>query len=118
MIGGNIKGMITGAAPISAQILDFLKAVFCCKIVEGYGQTESTAASFLSDPTENITGTVGGVTTMNQMMLEEIPEMGYLSTDKDDNGIVIPRGEVCLKGPGVFIGYFGDPEKTKEAVDA
>lgn len=39
--------MLTGSAPISAEVVDFLKAVFSVQIYEGYGQTETSAASFL-----------------------------------------------------------------------
>lgn len=43
--------------------------------------------------------------------------MGYLSTDKDENGNSLPRGEVCIRGYSVFPGYFRDLEKTKETID-
>jgi long-chain acyl-CoA synthetase len=46
----------------------------------------------------------------------DIPEMSYLSTDVDENGKPSPRGEVWLKGSGVFMGYYKDAEKTKEAL--
>ena len=103
--------MITGAAPIAGATLDFLKAVVCCPIIEGYGQTESTAASFLTHFDDNSSGYVGGATSMTEFKLEDIPEMEYLSTDNP------PRGEVCLKGPSIFRGYFNQPDKTNEAFD-
>jgi long-chain acyl-CoA synthetase len=80
--------------------------VFCCPIIEGYGQTESTVASFFTDIDDNASGYVGGCTSMNEFKLEDIPEMEYLSTDKDEKGNPIPRGEVCIKGPSVIRGYF------------
>jgi long-chain acyl-CoA synthetase len=80
--------------------------VFGCPIIEGYGQTESTAASFLTDIDDNASGYVGGCTSMNEFKLEDIPEMEYLSTDKDEKGNPAPRGEVCIKGPSVIRGYF------------
>jgi long-chain acyl-CoA synthetase len=44
--------------------------------------------------------------------------MNYLSTDKDENGNSNPRGELWARGPGVFMGYYRDEAKTKEAITA
>lgn len=44
--------------------------------------------------------------------------MNYLSRDRDEKGNLTPRGEVCFRGPAVFLGYFGDPERTAEAIDS
>lgn len=40
--------MLSGAAPISADVLDFLKIASCSPILEGYGMTESTGGGFLT----------------------------------------------------------------------
>ncbi len=42
--------------------------------------------------------------------------MSYLSTDKDSEGNLTPRGEIWARGPGIFLGYYHDEEKTKETI--
>lgn len=115
--GGQVKLMVTAAAPISGEVLDFLKIATSCPIMEAYGQTESTGGSFathLADPTY---GHVGGPTACTEFKLEDVSEMNYTSKDKNENGEYCPRGEVCIRGPSVFRGYYKDEEKTKEAID-
>jgi long-chain acyl-CoA synthetase len=47
-----------------------------------------------------------------EFKLEDIPEMRYTHRDLDEQGRPYPRGEVCIRGPGVFMGYYKDPQKT------
>jgi len=51
------------------------------------------------------------------MKLEDITEMDYLTTDKDEDGSDMPRGEICLRGPGIIPGYYKMEQKTNEAID-
>jgi len=44
-LGGEVKKMVTGSAPIAAEVLDFLKICFCCQILEAYGMTETTGGA-------------------------------------------------------------------------
>lgn len=83
-----------------------------------YRQTESTAASTLTNPGDNRTiGCVGTPLCTNLVKLVDVPEMNYTGKDVV-NGAPCPRGEVCFKGGNVFSGYYLDPEKTAEAIDA
>ena len=117
-LGGRVRWILVGSAPTSPEVLNFLKVVFCCNIIEGYGQTESTGASFLTSLLDNKSaGTVGGPLPSTEYKLFDVPEMNYCSKDLDSEGRSLPRGEMCIRGPGVFKGYYKDEEKTKEAVD-
>jgi len=116
--GGRLRLLLVGSAPTSVEVLNFLKIALCVPIIEGYGQTESTGASFSTKSLDHIgSGTAGGPTVNTEFKLVDIPEMNYSSKDMDENCVPAPRGEMCIRGPGVFPGYYKDEEKTKEAID-
>ncbi|NXA85506.1 ACSL5 ligase, partial [Melanocharis versteri] len=108
-MGGRVRIMVTGAAPISPSVLTFLRAALGCQIFEGYGQTECSAGSTFSMPGDWTTGHVGAPLACNIIKLDDVEEMTYFSSNNE--------GEVCIKGPNVFKGYLKDPEKTAEAID-
>lgn len=100
--------MVTGSAPLAKEVLEFLSVVACCPLVEGYGQTESCAASFVTEADDPTSGHCGGPVASTEFKLVDVPELDYLSTDKDKDGNYQPRGEICLKGASVFKGYYKD----------
>ncbi|KAI5630441.1 long-chain-fatty-acid--CoA ligase 1 isoform X2, partial [Silurus asotus] len=108
-LGGRVRLMITGAAPVSPTVLTFLRAALGCQFYEGYGQTECTAGCTMSLPGDWTAGHVGPPLPCNFVKLMDVEEMSYFAA----NG----EGEVCVKGPNVFQGYLKDPEKTAEAID-
>uniref|UniRef100_A0A8C2XB49 Arachidonate--CoA ligase n=1 Tax=Cyclopterus lumpus TaxID=8103 RepID=A0A8C2XB49_CYCLU len=108
-LGGQVRLIITGAAPVSPTILTFLRAALGCQFYEGYGQTECTAGCSMSMPGDWSAGHVGPPLSCNAIKLLDVAEMNYLAA----NG----EGEVCVKGPNVFQGYLKDPERTAEAID-
>ncbi|KAI8056634.1 hypothetical protein BDF22DRAFT_667233 [Syncephalis plumigaleata] len=112
LMGGRVRVILTGSAPIGSEVLQFLRIAFCCRVHEGYGQTECAAAGTVTLPNEYKPGHVGVPIFTCEIKLVDIPEMNYLSTDKP-----LPRGEICLRGHNVFIGYLKDPEKTRETLD-
>jgi long-chain acyl-CoA synthetase len=109
MLGGKVRLMLTGSAPIDGKVLNFLKICFSCPIVEGYGMTETCGGSFTTYPYDPEIGHVGGALQNVKIRLRDIPEMNYLHTDPN------PRGEVCFYGSSVMKGYFKNHEKTQEA---
>jgi long-chain acyl-CoA synthetase len=58
-LGGNLKVMISAAAPITPQIVSFLRICFCVFVMEAYGQTETTGAITITASSDFSTGTVG-----------------------------------------------------------
>mmetsp|Transcript_27168 Transcript_27168/g.35619 ORF Transcript_27168/g.35619 Transcript_27168/m.35619 type:complete len:720 (-) Transcript_27168:324-2483(-) len=118
--------IVSGSAPLASHVLEFLRLVFPAKVIEGYGQTESTGASTVQSTESLSLGDVGGPMVINEVRLESIPEMGYNITDTVhgadlEHGVKgIPcegRGEICIKGYNIFMGYYKDQKKTEEAVD-
>ena len=109
LLGGRVRVMLTGSAPISAEVIDFLKICFCAPLAEGYGMTETSAGSCFVFGNDPETGIVGGPVQNVKIVLRDIPEMGYLSTSTP------PKGEICFWGPSIMKGYFKNEEKTKEA---
>ncbi|XP_077868150.1 long-chain-fatty-acid--CoA ligase 1-like, partial [Saccoglossus kowalevskii] len=108
-LGGRVKTITSGAAPISPQIMTFCRAVFGCIIMEGYGQTECTCVTSISLPTDTSAGHVGCIVPCFEVKLEDVPEMEYFAAKN--------QGEICMRGPGVFKGYYKDPAKTAETID-
>ncbi len=112
-LGGKVKVMLTGSAPLSPQVMDFLRVVFCCDVFEGYGMTELSAVTAVTHRGDYIPGQVGGPVPSIEVKLVDIPEMGYTSKDKP-----FPRGEIWSRGPTLFKGYYKNDEATKANVDS
>ncbi|CAO3665415.1 unnamed protein product [Umbelopsis ramanniana] len=111
-LGGHVRAMITGSAPIGKDVMQFLRIALCVDLREGYGATESCAACTCHNPGEYRAGHIGVPFPHNEIKLIDVPEMDYLSTDP------YPRGEICARGPNIFLGYYKDEEKTRETVDS
>jgi long-chain acyl-CoA synthetase len=110
ILGGRVRLISTGAAPINGDVLTFLKSAFSCALLEGYGQTEGLILTVTDRDDALGAGTVGGPCPNTKFRLRDIPEMNYLSTDVPN-----PRGELQYWGNTMFKGYYNNPERTKEA---
>lgn len=112
-LGGRVRMMTSGASPISADVIDFMRCVFGATVVEGYGMTETACTISLTLPAETRAGHVGGPVPSCEVKLVDIPDMNYTTRDVPN-----PRGEVCVRGPTLFSGYHKDAAQSAEIVDA
>uniref|UniRef100_A0A673L8Y3 Long-chain-fatty-acid--CoA ligase n=1 Tax=Sinocyclocheilus rhinocerous TaxID=307959 RepID=A0A673L8Y3_9TELE len=109
-LGGRLRMIITGAAPASPTVLDFLRAALGCQVYEAYGQTECTAGCTYTTPGDWTAGHVGAPLPCNLIKLLDVAEKNYFAAKGE--------GEICVKGPNVFKGYLKDPVRTAETLDA
>ena len=118
ILGGRMRFMLVGSAPMDPELLSFLQCAFSCKIVEGYGQTEDCAGVLITSQYDRVCQHLGGPGWNGEVKLVDVDELDYHSTDKDPlTGISHPRGELCVRGPLLFKGYLDDEENTKKAID-
>jgi len=108
-----VNMVVSGSAPISPDVMDFLKIALSCEVIEGYGMTENCAVAtrnWPNDPTSS--GTVGPPQPACEIKLVDVPAMNYTSEDQPN-----PRGEILLRGVQCFTTYYKDEKNTKETVD-
>jgi long-chain acyl-CoA synthetase len=96
--GGRMRFFISGSAALDRDIAQWFDAVGVI-VLEGYGLTETSAASSINRPTAYRFGTVGWTLPQTEVKVA------------DD-------GEILLKGPGIMNGYHDLPEATAEAIEA
>ncbi|KAH9112405.1 hypothetical protein AeMF1_013257 [Aphanomyces euteiches] len=111
VLGGRVEGILSGSAPLASNVKEFLQIVFGCEVDEGYGLTECCAVATLSTRLIPKGPHVGAPNPNVQIRLADVPEMNYTTADKPR-----PRGEVCLRGSNIFLGYYKDAEKTAECL--
>lgn len=96
-LGGRLRFFISGGAPLVTDIAEFFLAAGI-PIYEGYGLTETSPVIAVNYPDHLRLGTVGPLL-------------------KNVEAKIAEDGELLVKGPSVFQGYWGHPEQTKEALE-
>ncbi len=98
-LGGEVRGIISGAAALQPRLSRIFTAAGM-QVIEGYGLTETSPVLTCNrfEKGQNHFGTVGFPIPDVQIKIAE-------------------NGEILGKGPNVMLGYYNDPEATKEAID-
>lgn len=110
-LGGKIRFILSGSAPLNPDIHDFFKIAFTCPVIQGYGLTETAATGTCQVKDDTRSGHVGIPFSCCEIKLVSVPEMEYYVSSNP------PKGEICIRGPNVFAGYYKQPEKTKDVID-
>jgi len=97
IFGGRLQLALVGAAPVARDLLEFFDACGVT-VLEGYGLTESTAAATLNTPEEMRLGTVGRPLPGTEVKIAS-------------------DGEILLRGPNVFEGYYKNAAATGETIE-
>lgn len=71
--------MASGSAPLTPETHSHMKAIMCCPLLEGYGQTESSAAVLYSRAYDRHYGVLSEISACAELKLADIPEMKYTS---------------------------------------
>uniref|UniRef100_A0A8C2HK11 long-chain-fatty-acid--CoA ligase n=1 Tax=Cyprinus carpio TaxID=7962 RepID=A0A8C2HK11_CYPCA len=109
LLGGRLRVLLSGGAPLSAATQRFMNICFCCPVGQGYGLTETCGAGTISQLWDYSTGRVGAPLVCCEIQLKDWIEGGYRSTDRP-----CPRGEILVGGPNVTMGYYKNKEKNTE----
>lgn len=116
LLGGKVRCMLAGSAPLSADVQKFVQSCFAAPLRQGYGLTETCAATTLSTVKDNTPNQVGPPQEQACIRLKDWEEGNYRNSDKELKGVMMRRGEVLIGGPAVCMGYFVAPHKPDPEV--
>ena len=101
-----LRFAMCGSAPVPAEVLKRFEETFGCLVVEGYGLSESTCRSTFNPPnTDRRPGSCGQPIGNDMKVVDE------KENDVPDGEL----GEIVLRGPNIFKGYYKNPEATEKA---
>ncbi len=103
LLGGRFIFAMTGSAPISPELRSWVESLLEIHLVDGYGSTE--AGMVLLD------GEIQRPPVLDYKLVD-VPDLGYYATDRP-----YPRGELLLKTPNMFPGYYKRAETTAGVFD-
>ena len=116
MFGNKLRTILCASAPMPKELADDFKVFLSIPIIEGLGMTELSGSAFCTTYHDLTNFTAGGVTGGAKMIIKSVPDLGYTIDDVID-GVNCPAGEICLKGPLIFEGYYKNDKENEKAFD-
>jgi len=110
LLGGHMRFIIVGGAPLSNSTHDFIRTCLGSIIVQGYSLTESCCTGTVMENRDVTCGTVGSPMTDVETRLVDWEEGNYKVTDRPN-----PRGEIVMGGETIAKGYFNQAEITESS---
>ncbi|KAJ9081563.1 long-chain fatty acid-CoA ligase, variant 2 [Entomophthora muscae] len=108
--GGRIRLGICGAAPLSAEVSSFYES-YMFPVYQGYGMSETCGVGSIAHADLPMShSSVGQLLPSVEIKLVDVPDAGYFAKEN--------VGELWMRGPCVFSGYFKNPKATAEAIEA
>lgn len=108
-LGGNMKLLVCGGASLSESQQQWIRIACRLQFIQGYGLTETTASTCAQVYSDCMSGNVGVLLPCTEGKLRDLPDQGYYSKDL--------KGELLLRGPSIFAGYYKDDEATNKVLD-
>jgi len=109
-LGGDLKRVVSGGAPLSPQSHYTFRAIFGVSLQIGYASTETSSCTSGTHEYDPRIGNCGHPCLRVLVRLEDWEEGNYKTTD-----LPCPRGEIVVGGPSVAKGYFKMPEETAKS---
>jgi acyl-CoA synthetase (AMP-forming)/AMP-acid ligase II len=107
----SVQTVMSGAAPLGAELAEQVAKRLDCKVIQGYGMTETSPVTHLIRPDgENRAGSIGHELEDTECRIVD-PETG-------EDAAAGERGELWIRGPQVMAGYLNNEEATRETIDS
>ncbi len=105
----SLRQVLSGAAPLGAEVAAEASDRIGCEVVQGYGMTELSPISHATPPGNFKPGSIGLTASNTEIRIVDVDSGDDLPTDAE--------GELWIRGPQVMKGYLNNPEATAATID-